>query len=104
MDPNANLKEQRELIERMQEIDDRAEPVLSHEYYQAAARLVELVAALDQWLSAGGFLPDDWPTPLLEQPGEPETPRCPDCNSPLTNRGTGDDNLTYCDDCDREVL
>ena len=58
MDPNANLKEQRGLvvtilktIDRLEEHDDLSED---------AERLAELVQALDEWLSGGGFLPKDW--------------------------------------------
>jgi hypothetical protein len=47
MDPNENLSEQRRIIARLNE----AGPI---------ARLVELVEALDGWLSKGGFVPQDW--------------------------------------------
>ncbi len=55
MDPNANLKEQREL----------AEFILSHNItltddVDKADRLAELVLALDEWISKGGFLPAGW--------------------------------------------
>lgn len=56
MDPDANLKEQRELaahivwaIENNRGFDRRK-----------ALRFAELVIALDEWLGNGGFLPKDW--------------------------------------------
>ena len=54
MDPNANLKEQREIVARM--IDEDSESVDTGD----AVRLAELVEALDSWISAGGFLPTSW--------------------------------------------
>ncbi len=62
MDPNANLKEQREIATRM----------LGHNQYRAASgpsysvdatRLAELVQALDGWITNGGFLPEAWTKP-----------------------------------------
>jgi hypothetical protein len=44
--------------------------------------LVDAVAALDQWLTRGGFLPTAW---------DPPTPMCPHGHGPLQN---GD-----CPDC-----
>lgn len=54
MDVNATLREMREISERINAllITD-ADPV-------DADRLAELFAALDGWLSKGGFLPRDW--------------------------------------------
>ena len=49
MDPNANLAEQRRIAARF--IDG-----LSADTH----RLVELVEALDRWISSGGSLPDAW--------------------------------------------
>lgn len=48
MDPNAALQKVRELIN-----DGDSADVL----------LVEAFEALDDWLSKGGFLPDDWARP-----------------------------------------
>jgi hypothetical protein len=65
MDPNANLNEQLELAERIAarrgiESDDDAAD---------AARLAELVLALDDWIVQGGFLPGRWPRiPKLPEP------------------------------------
>jgi len=53
MDPNANLKEQREIITRLRDCDLLPDP---HDTF----RLVELCLALDQWISRGGFLPTEW--------------------------------------------
>lgn len=57
MDPNANLKEQLILARRIvANSDDETSYVNSMD----AARLAELVIALDEWLRVGGFLPDVW--------------------------------------------
>lgn len=48
LDPDANLKEQRELAKKILDRDDGN--------YEAAA-LAELVLALDEWRKAGGFDP-----------------------------------------------
>jgi hypothetical protein len=53
MDPNANLKEQREIARRIL----LSEPL---DLDGDAARLAELVIALDGWITRGGFLPKDW--------------------------------------------
>lgn len=52
MDPNAALTE----------IRDKANEVLNDGYWDAdtAIALAELVRALDEWLSKGGFLPESW--------------------------------------------
>ena len=54
MDPNANLQEQREIVERM--LDDNSEHIDTGD----AVRLADLVQALDEWITKGGFLPDAW--------------------------------------------
>lgn len=51
MDPNANLKEQRELVKKLR--GDTST-------YDDAIRLTELVEALDEWIRNGGALPSDW--------------------------------------------
>jgi hypothetical protein len=56
MDPNANLKEQREVVARL--IDDNYER--ASQKAADAYRLAELVNALDGWLEQGGSLPSDW--------------------------------------------
>jgi hypothetical protein len=51
MDPDANLKEQREIVRRMLDGTPRRSDGL---------RLAELVEALDCWIVTGGFLPKAW--------------------------------------------
>jgi hypothetical protein len=51
MDPNTNLSEQRRIVDRM---------LNGHEQPEDGCRLAELSAALDEWMSSGGFLPDAW--------------------------------------------
>jgi hypothetical protein len=56
MDPDANLKRQREVaaeIEACSTSDTRTLASLADE-------LAELVVSLDEWLLKGGFLPADW--------------------------------------------
>ncbi len=52
MDPNETLREIRELLASVNEIHTLDE----HE----TDRLAELFEALDQWLTAAGFLPESW--------------------------------------------
>lgn len=52
MDPNATLTEIRELAYRIVEERDSRESTYD--------RLAELVQALDEWITRGGFLPNDW--------------------------------------------
>lgn len=57
MDPNANMREQRELAESIAAgFDDDDNPPDMDD----ARRLAELVLALDEWLSKGGFRPSRW--------------------------------------------
>ena len=56
MDPNANLTEQREIIQRMMAPDSLEIDTGD------AVRLAELVLELDGWLAKGGFLPRRWMT------------------------------------------
>ena len=56
MDPNANLEELRELIALNANRPDGARDLRPDE----VDRLCELVEALDDWLSKGGFLPSAW--------------------------------------------
>jgi hypothetical protein len=57
MDPNANLKEQLELVEQLQRTMERGD---THFDPEDVARLCELVEALDGWIAGGGFLPERW--------------------------------------------
>lgn len=59
MDPNANVEEQRRLAARL---NDHAQTVACActRCVADAARLAELVVALDGWLCSGGFLPRTW--------------------------------------------
>jgi len=56
MDPDANLQEQRALATRILRDLDADQPVDAVD----AARLAELVLALDGWIASGGFLPCRW--------------------------------------------
>lgn len=51
MDPDANLKEQRGIIERADEMEVDGDDLL---------RLTDLVKALDEWITKGGALPKAW--------------------------------------------
>jgi hypothetical protein len=61
MDPDANLKEQLELAETISKCQDNGEKCSQVD----AARLAELVAALNEWLITGGFLPKPWHEALV---------------------------------------
>ena len=54
MDPDANLLEQRQIVQRMLSADEVD--------ISDALRLAELVNDLDRWLSRGGFRPRRWRT------------------------------------------
>ena len=56
MDPDANLKEQREIVKDLIDGNDYD----TDEWLAMANRLADLVEALDGWLSNGGFLPLAW--------------------------------------------
>ncbi len=60
MDPDANLSEQLELARSI--IGEFDRPNDNPEIFMRidAARLAELVIALDEWLSKGGFKPARW--------------------------------------------
>lgn len=55
MDPDANLAEQRALAATIISDDGPAERRV-----QDGERLAELVEALDEWITSGGFLPTEW--------------------------------------------
>lgn len=56
MDPNANLAEQLRLAQLIRDCDDNSCSLCG----QRGARLAELVEALNEWISKGGFLPFAW--------------------------------------------
>jgi hypothetical protein len=56
MDPDVNLREQREVGARLAA---DAHPG-AQDYLADVDRLVELTAAMDAWLSRGGSLPGEW--------------------------------------------
>lgn len=58
MDPNAALDELLTLLDRTSTLSEMHLPprVLTHDM----RRIIELVEALDSWLTYGGFLPDRW--------------------------------------------
>lgn len=59
MDPNANLEEQRRIVMRM--LDHSCSVSCScNQCAHDGARLAELVKALDEWITKGGFLPQAW--------------------------------------------
>lgn len=67
MDPDANLKEQREIAAALLAADDRRHPDTGTlqsadvaDYEHNGSRLAELVQALDEWISNRGFLPAAW--------------------------------------------
>jgi hypothetical protein len=66
MDPNAALRELRALATELNDdarIWDGTDGLLEHK--DKADRAAELIAALDGWLSNGGFLPERWRTSSL---------------------------------------
>lgn len=54
MDPNANLREMREKVITINTSTKGGQIV------EAAAELAELVEAMDEWLTKGGFAPIEW--------------------------------------------
>lgn len=63
MDPNANLEEQRRIVARLirdEKYPDEMSQAELQTYTENASRLVDLVEALDEWISKGGALPDAW--------------------------------------------
>lgn len=68
MDPNAALKDIREIVAAFDKESCTQEDLET---------LAELVSNLDKWLSNGGFLPKPWQ----------EEPPCIDCGSPFHHTG-----------------
>lgn len=62
MDPDANLTEQLELaaVDWTGKDTDELTPQELSDLHDAHIRLCDLVQALDQWRTRGGFLPARW--------------------------------------------
>lgn len=60
MDPDACLAEIREIADRFTTGDPSKAP---EEALDHAVRLAELVQALDEWITRGGFPPSSWTRP-----------------------------------------
>jgi hypothetical protein len=62
MDPNANLAELRQWASRVLASRRNTDPCRSADpcHDETTDRAAELFVALDAWLRAGGFPPDDW--------------------------------------------
>ena len=60
MDPNATLEQIRDLYTNLVDLLDEEYAVGRGKFGDDAIRLAELVEALDEWLSNGGFLPKAW--------------------------------------------
>lgn len=54
MDPDATLREIREIQDKLPRIEDE------HEELRLLQRLEQLTLALDSWITGGGFLPREW--------------------------------------------
>jgi hypothetical protein len=61
MDPNENLRRLRALVE-----SSNTDNVLQT---PREAEIVDLFEALDQWITNGGFIPDDWAKRLRTSTG-----------------------------------
>jgi hypothetical protein len=62
MDPDANLREQRELLRDIRRLDACPAPsaVAEAARVDQLERLADLAEAMDDWLSRGGHLPAAW--------------------------------------------
>lgn len=65
MDPNANLSEQLQAARALLAMKcvgtaNECHAMTENQMAEEAPRLAELVIALHEWISAGGFLPDTW--------------------------------------------
>lgn len=70
MDPDTNLKEQRQICEDIDEIlngdNEFSEAEKNARVTDKANRLVDLVQGLDSWLKRGGALPKEWGDALAD--------------------------------------
>jgi len=55
MDPNATLKQLRDLLEKWYSTDHTPDQVI-----ELLSHVADRAQALDTWMSNGGFLPDAW--------------------------------------------
>lgn len=55
MDPDANIRELREIAEKVY-----GEQISASEAPYALDRMAELFTSLDEWIKHGGFLPNGW--------------------------------------------
>lgn len=73
MDPDTNLKEQRQLCKDIDELlngeNELSEDQKNAKIADKANRLVDLVDGLDSWLKRGGALPKEWGDALAETLG-----------------------------------
>lgn len=60
MDPDANLKEQITIARHLLDRNPTAPINVDTSLVWEADRLAELVCALDDWITGGGFLPERW--------------------------------------------
>lgn len=60
MDPTANLATQRALASVIVTTAERRTSPRGVEFEQQCIELAEHVEALDDWISKGGFIPDQW--------------------------------------------
>lgn len=60
MDPNENLRRQREVASIILDPPDRSQVFPYSTMVDAAEDLAALVRSMDEWLRRGGFPPDDW--------------------------------------------
>lgn len=57
MDPNENLKEQRKIVAEINAARDADADAFD---FDKVMRLADLVQAMDEWMTKGGFLPEAW--------------------------------------------
>ena len=60
MDPNENLRQQRECLRVLTELEDGISIEDQREWRLYAEKLAGLTHDLDMWLCQGGHKPDDW--------------------------------------------
>lgn len=60
MDPNANLKRQREIAAEILRLTNLRASPRGREFEDLGTELAELITVLDEWIENGGFLPSAW--------------------------------------------